>query len=58
MSSFSLTRSLLVLYANVSIESNGCTLLLSLELKAILLIFSVQTFCLSVLNLFCVFKIN
>ena len=51
MSSFSLTRSLLVPYAYVSIESIDCILLSSIELKAILLISSVKTLYLSRLNL-------
>ena len=43
LSSFLYTRSLLVLYAYVFIESVDCILLLSFELKAILLISSVKT---------------
>ena len=50
-SSFLLTRSLLVPYAYVSIESNDCILLSSFELNAILLISLVNTLCLSLLNL-------
>ena len=57
-SSFLLTRSLLVPYAYVSIESNDCILLSSFELNAILLISSVKTLCLSLLNLCCVFNID
>ena len=52
------TRSLLVPYAYVSIESIDYILLSLFELKAILLISSVKTLCLSLLNLFCVFNIN
>ena len=58
MSSFSPTRSLVVLYGYVSIESVDCILLSSFELKAVLLISSVKTLCLSFLNLCCVFNIN
>ena len=43
MSSFSLTRSLLVPYVHVSIESIYGILLSSFELKATSLIFSVKT---------------
>ena len=57
-SSFLLTRSLLVLYAYVFISSSDSILLLSFELKAILLVSSVKTLCLSVLNLCCVFDID
>ena len=57
MSSFSLTRSLLVPYAYVSIESIDCILLSSIELKAILLISSVKTLYLSLLNLYYVCNI-
>ena len=55
--SFSLTRSLLVPHAYVSIKSVDCILSLSFEPKAIL-IPSVKTFCLSILNLCCVFNID
>ena len=58
ISSFSFTRSFLVPYAYVSVESVDCILLSSFELKAILLISSVKTLCLSLLNLCCVFDIN
>ena len=58
ISSFSLTRSLLVPYAYVSIETIDSILLLSLELKAILLISSVKVLCLSLLNICCVFNID
>ena len=44
ISSFSLTRSVLVPYAYDSIESIDCILLSSFELKAILFISSVKTF--------------
>ena len=44
-SSLSLTKSLLVPYAYVSIESIDCTFLSSFELRAILLISSVKTLC-------------
>ena len=53
--SFSLTRSFL---AYVYIESIDCILLSSFDFKAILLISSVKTLCLSLLNLCCVFRIN
>ena len=52
------TRSLFVPYAYVSIESIDCILLSSFELKAILLIYSVKTLCLSLLNLCCVSNIS
>ena len=55
ISSFSLTRSLLIPYAYVSIESFDCILLSSFELNAILLICSVKKLCLSILNLCCFF---
>ena len=58
MYSFSLTRSLFVPYAYVSIKSIDCILLSSFELKAILLISSVKTLYLSLLNLRCVFNID
>ena len=56
--SFSFTRYLLVPYAYVSIELIDCIVLLSFELKKILLISSVKTLCLSLLNLCCVFDID
>ena len=43
---------------DVSVESIDCILLSSLELKAILLISSVKTLCLSLLNLCCIFNID
>ena len=56
--SFSLTRSLFVPYVYVSIESIDCILLSSFEPKEILLISSVKTLCLLLLNLCCVFDID
>ena len=56
ISPFQLTRSLLVPYAYVSIESTDYIILPPFELKAILLISSIKTFCISLLNLCCVFK--
>ena len=56
VSSFFHKRSLLVPCAYVSIKSIDWILLSSSELKSILLISSVKTFCLSLLNLCCVFK--
>ena len=58
ISSFSLTRSLLVPYAYVSIESIDCILLSFFALEAVLLISSAKALCLSLLNLCCVFNIN
>ena len=58
ISSFSLTRSLLVPYVFVSIGSIYCILLSSFELEAILLISSLKLLCLSLLNLGCVCNIN
>ena len=58
ISSSSLARSLIVPYAYVSIESIDCILLLSFELKEILLTYSVKTFCLSHLKLCCIFNID
>ena len=55
---FSFTRSMLVPYAYVSIESIDYILLSPFELKPILLISSVKTLCLSLLNLYCAFNIN
>ena len=53
-----LTRFLFVLYAYISIESIVCILLSSFGLKAILLISSVKTLSLSLLNNCCVFNID
>ena len=58
ISFFSLIRSFLVLYAYVSIKSIDWILLLSFGPKVILLISSVKTFCLSFLNVCCVFNLN
>ena len=58
ISSFSLTRSLNVPYIYVSIKSIYYILLSSFERKAVLLISSVKTLCLSLLNLCCAFNIN
>ena len=58
ISSFSITRFLLVPYPYVSTESIDCIGLTSFEIKSILLISSVKTLCLSLLNLCCVFNIN
>ena len=58
ISSFSLTRSLLVPYAYIFIDSIDCILLSSFELNAFLLISSVKVLWLSLLNLCCVFKID
>ena len=55
---FSLSRPLLVPYAHVSVESIDCILLSSFELKTTLLISSVKTLYLSLLNLCCVFNIG
>ena len=55
---FLLTKSLLVRYKYVSIKSIDCTILSSFELKEILLIPSVKTLCLSLLNLCCVSNID
>ena len=52
------TRSLLISYAYVSIESIDSILLSSFEVKAIFLIFSIKTLCVSLLNLCCVFNIS
>ena len=51
-------RSLLIPYAHVSIESIDHIHLLSFGLKAILLVSSVKTLCLSLLNLCSAFSIN
>ena len=56
--SFLLAISLLVLYTYVSIISIDCILLSSFELKTTLLISSVKTLYLSLLNLCCVFNIG
>ena len=56
--SFLHRRSVLITCAYVSIESIDYILLSSFELKAILLISSVKTLCLSLLNLCCVFNIS
>ena len=53
--SFLHIKSFLVPYAFLSTESIDCILLSSFKLKAILLISSVKTLCLSLLNLCCVF---
>ena len=58
ISSFLLTRSLLVPYAYVSMESVDCILLSSFELKAILLTSSVKILCFSLLNMCCLFNIS
>ena len=58
ISSFSLTRSFLIPYAYVSIESIDSILLSSSGLKAILLIFSVKILCFPLLNLCWIFNIN
>ena len=58
ISSFSLTRSLVAPYAYVSIESVDWILLSSFQLIAILLISSVKTLCLSLLNLCCICNIS
>ena len=51
-------RSFIVPCAYVSIESIDCSLLSSLKPTAILLISSVKTLWLSVLNLCCVFNVS
>ena len=56
--SFLHIRSLVFPHAYVSIELIDCILLSSFELKAILLISSVKTLCLSALNLCFVFNIR
>ena len=58
ISSFLHTKPLFIPYAYVSIESNECILLSSFELKGILLISTVKTLCLSLLDLCCVFNIS
>ena len=52
ISSFWLTRSVLVPYTFDSIESIDCIILSSFEFKAVLLIVSVKTFCLSLSTVF------
>ena len=56
--SFLQTKSVLFPYAYISIESIDCILSSSFELKAVLLISSVNTWYFSLLNLFCVFDIS
>ena len=56
--SFLHIKSLLVSYAHHSIKSIDPILLSSFDIKAILLISSVKTFCLSLSNLCCVFNIS
>ena len=58
ISSFLHTKSLFIPYAYVSFKSINWYFLSSFELKAILLISSVQTLCFSLLNLFCDFNVN
>ena len=58
ISSFSLTRFLVVPCAYASIVSIDCILLLSFELKAILLISSVKSLRVSLLNFCCVCDIH
>ena len=58
ISLFLLTRSLLVPYVYVSMESVDCILLSSFELKAILLTSSVKILCFSLLNMCCLFNIS
>ena len=58
ISCFSLTRSLIVPYAHISIEPIDCILSLSFELRAILLIYSVKTLCLLLINLCYIFNID
>ena len=55
---FLFTRSFLIWYAYISIKLIDYIFLSSFELKAILLIFSVITLRLSLLNLSCVFNID
>ena len=54
--SLSLTKSLLLPYAYVSVESIDCIHLSSFELKPVLLISSVKLLYLSILNLCCIFN--
>ena len=56
--SLSLTKSLVVLYAYVSIESIDSILLSSFKLREVLFISSVKTLFLSLLNLCCIFNID
>ena len=56
--SFLHIRSLFAPYVYVSIKSVDCIVLSAFELKAMLLIFSVKTLCLSFSNIFCVFNIS
>ena len=56
ISPLSHTKSFLVSYAYVSIESIDCILLLAFELTVILLISSAKTLCFSLLNLCCIFN--
>ena len=60
ISSFSLTRSLLAPcpYPYVSIESIDCIVLLPFKLKAILLVSSIKTLCLSLVSLCCDFNLD
>ena len=58
ISSFLLTRFLLIPFAYVSIELIDCILLLSFEFKEILSVSSVKALYLSLLNLCLVFNIN
>ena len=58
ISPLSLNRSFLAPYAYVSIESIDFILSSSFELKAILLISFVKTFCFALLNICCLFDIN
>ena len=58
ISFFPFTRSLIVPYASVSIKSIDCFLLSSFELNGNLLISSVRTLCLSLLNNYWVFNID
>ena len=55
--SFFFIRSSRVPYAYVSIKSIDCILLSSFQLKAVLLINSVKTLCVSLLNLCCYFNL-
>ena len=55
---FSCTRSLLIPYTYVPIKSTDCITLSSFELTVIILISSVKSLCLSLLNLYCVFNID
>ena len=57
-SSLSLTKSLLVPCTYVSIESIDCILLSSFGFRATLLISSVKTLCLLLLDLFCIWNID